>query len=179
MNYKLLTALLLTALVRPVVASTWYVNGVTGSNSNNCTSPTTACKTIKHAISLAASGDSILAGSATYTENLTIGKSLTIIGSGASTTIIDGGGINTVVIISSSSASVTLSKLTIRHGHASSLSVGGGINNKGTLKVNAVKVMGNSACSGAGSVFGRCKLFANLTAFSFTRKETARAELTH
>src|SRR6516225_1460098 len=40
-------------------ATTWYVDGVNGSDSNNCKSPTTACKTIGHAISLASSGDSI------------------------------------------------------------------------------------------------------------------------
>ena len=66
MKYKLLMALLLTAmadaLAPAAVATTWYVNGVTGSNSNNCMSPTAACKTIGHAISLAASGDSIMVG---------------------------------------------------------------------------------------------------------------------
>jgi hypothetical protein len=53
-------------------------------------SSATACKTIGHAISLAHSGDTIMVGSATYTENLTIGISLNVIGSGASTTIVDG-----------------------------------------------------------------------------------------
>jgi hypothetical protein len=55
--------------------------------------PTTACKTIKHAISLASSGDTIMVAAATYTENLTIGISLKVIGSGARTTIVDGGGV--------------------------------------------------------------------------------------
>jgi hypothetical protein len=81
-------------------ASTWYVNGVSGSDSNSCTSPTNACRTIKHSISLATSGNSIIVAPAIYTENLlTIGNSLKVIGSGANTTIVDGGGTNTVIKI--------------------------------------------------------------------------------
>jgi hypothetical protein len=93
MKHKLLSALLfitLTAVSVPAAAArTWYVNGVTGSNTNSCMSPTTACKTIGHAISLAASGDSITVAVATYTENLTIKINLTINGAGAGMTIVD------------------------------------------------------------------------------------------
>jgi hypothetical protein len=125
-------------------ATTWYVNGVNGSDINNCMSSTTACKTIGHAVSLASSGDSIMVAAATYTENLTISKSLTILGSSAPTTIIDGGGVNTVVKISNSAARVTLSQLTIRHGNAQN---GGGIYNSGTLTINHCVVSGNRAGS--------------------------------
>jgi hypothetical protein len=133
------------------------VNGVSGSNSNSCTSPTTACKTIKRAISLALSGDSIRVAAATYTENLTIGFSLNIIGSGASRTIIDGGQTGTVVAISNSSALVTLSKLTIRNGFIASgvgttNSSGGGISNRGTLTVNNSTISGNGAHGGNNSL---------------------------
>ncbi len=149
MRHKFVTSLLLTALSVPlpstaVASTTWYVNGVSGSNTNNCLSSTTACKTIRHAISLAASGDSVIVAAATYTENLTIGKSLSMLGSGATTTIIDGGGVATVVTISSSSALVTLSKFTIRNGNSPSGS-GGGINNSGNLIVNRSTLSGNSA----------------------------------
>ena len=49
-------ALILFAAVPTALASTtWYVNGVSGSNSNNCLSASTPCKTIGHAISIAAS----------------------------------------------------------------------------------------------------------------------------
>jgi hypothetical protein len=46
--------------------------------------------------------------SATYTENLTIGFSLRIIGSGATTTMVDGGGAGRVVTIPNTNASVPL-----------------------------------------------------------------------
>src|SRR5215471_2690787 len=130
MKYKITTTLLLALCVPIASATTWYVNGVSGSNSNNCKSSTTPCKIIGHAISLAASGDTIVVAAATYKENLSIGKSLNIIGSGASAPIIDGRSLGTVVTISNANAHVTLSKLTIRHG------VGGGIANVGTLMVN-------------------------------------------
>jgi hypothetical protein len=74
------------------MATTWYVNGVSGSDRNNCTLPSIACKSIGHAVALASSGDSIVVAPATYTESVTISISLTVIGSGASKTLIDGGG---------------------------------------------------------------------------------------
>ena len=78
-HFSLIVAFLV--LTETALASTtWYVNGVGGSDSNNCTSSTTACKTIGHAISLARSGDSIMVVTATYLENLNIRKALKIRG---------------------------------------------------------------------------------------------------
>ena len=132
-----------------LASTTRYVNAVTGSDSNDCTSPTTACKTIRHAISRSASGDSIRVAAATYTENLTIGISLSIIGSNAATTIIDGGGAARVVTISSTTAHVTLSRLTIRNGHLSNpLPKGAGIYNVGTLNITNSIVTGNTVSAG-------------------------------
>jgi hypothetical protein len=131
------------ALVPTALASSrWYVDGMNGSDKNNCKSPQTACKTIGHTISLASSGDSIRVAPATYRENLTVTFSLNLIGSGANTTIVDGGGIGTVVIISSAAANVALSHVTIRNGLAPS---GGGINNSGTLVLNNNKISRNTA----------------------------------
>jgi hypothetical protein len=130
---------------------TWYVNGIHGSDSNNCQSPRTACRTIGHAISLAGSGDSIKVAAATYTENLTVGVNLKITGASASTTIIDGGGLNTVVTIQSG-VQVSLSKFTIQNGHASQSGSGGGIVNFGTLTMNFSVVSGNTADSSGGGI---------------------------
>ena len=120
----------------------WYVNGVTGIDTNTCQTPATACKTIGHAVSQASSGDSIIVAPDTYPENLTIGFSLNLIGSGASTTIIDGGGRNTVVTIPNTGSIVTLSNLTFQHGSAQS---GGGISNRGILTINSSTISGNTA----------------------------------
>jgi hypothetical protein len=141
-------ALLLAVAPAAFASTTWYVNGVTGSDSNDCKSPTTACKTIGHAISLSSSGDSVMVAAATYKENLTISNDLNVIGSGAKTTIIDGGGAGIVVTIPNTSTHVTLSKLTIQNGLASGGSGfpgGGGINNQGTLTIQNSTISGNSA----------------------------------
>jgi hypothetical protein len=134
-------ALILFAVPAAFASTTLYVNGVSGSNTNNCMSSTTACKTIQRAILLADSYDTIRIAAATYTEHLRIGISLTILGSGAATTIIDGMANGTVVTISNG-LHVTLSRLTIRNGKATS---GGGINNSGTLTLTNSTVSGNWA----------------------------------
>jgi len=140
-----LMALFLTLAPVAMASNTWYVDGVNGNDDNNCKSPQTACKTIGHAISLASSGDAIKVAPATYTENLTISISLKILGADASTTIVDGNEAGTVVTISSSSAVVALSELTIQNGSAQ---YGGGINNSGTLTVKDTTITSNTAYFG-------------------------------
>ena len=133
-------------------STTWYVNGVSGSDSNNCLSATTACKTIGHAISLAAAGDSIRIAAATYSEHLTISISLSLVGSSTATTIIDGGGKGTVVSVSTCTANVVLSRLTIQNGSPS------GISNCGSLQITNSTIRNNfvyrnciSGCFGFGA----------------------------
>src|SRR5579872_1906987 len=165
---SLRTALLsvLSLAVVPIAGASnnWYVDGVTGNDNNSCTTRQTACKTIGHAVSLASSGDSIIVSAATYTENLTIGIDLTVIGAGGSTTIIDGGGAGTVVTIPNANTHVTLSKVEVRNGprgvsNNGTLTIvrstvsgnfGGGIFNNGALTINASAISGNSSGGGGG-----------------------------
>jgi hypothetical protein len=133
-------ALFLVLVPTALASTTWYVNGASGSDSNDCKSAQTACTTIGHAISLASSGDSIIVAAATYTENLTIGISMKILGSGANQTVIDGGGKGRVLNISN--GNVTLFGVTIRNGVAQ---YGAGIFNGGTLSVIASTISGNNA----------------------------------
>jgi hypothetical protein len=153
MRYRLLlsslplVALSLALAPTALASNTWYVDGVHGNDNNSCKSRQHACKTIWHAISLAHSGDSIMVAAATYTENLIIGFSLKVIGSGASATIIDGGRVNSVV---TSRANLTLSRVTIRNGSGG---IGGGVVNEGsssTLTINKSTLSGNLARSGGG-----------------------------
>jgi len=137
----LVLALFLAMAPTTVASSTWYVDGVNGSDSNNCMSSETACKTIGRAISLASSGESIMVAAATYTENLTISFSLNVIGSGAGTTIIDGGRVGRVVTIPHSNVQVNLANVTIRNGLGRAN--GGGIYNSGTLTIIDSVVSGN------------------------------------
>jgi hypothetical protein len=168
MKDKLLTSFLFAAVFlalgsTALATTTWYVNGVNGSNSNNCLSATSGCKTIGHTISLAASGDSIKIAAATYTEHLIIGISLKVIGSGSSRTIIDGRAAGIVVTISSAAATVTLSNVTIRNGYAVN---GGGINNAGTLTINSSTITGNSAHPIGGGIYNSGALKINNSTLS-------------
>jgi len=148
----LILVLLLAIAPAALASTTWYVNGVSGSNSNNCLSASAACKTIGHAISLAASGDTIMVAAATYAEHLTISFNLNLIGSGASTTVINGELAGRVVTISSSIASVTLSMMTIWDGLVGgSVARGGGIFNSGTLTINNCTIAYNQLKGSNGS----------------------------
>lgn len=138
----LLLALFFALAATALASTTWYVDGVHGSNANNCKAPGSACKTIGHAIALASSGDSIMVAAATYTENLTIGISLNVLGAGASTTILDGGGAGTVVTIHNTGTSVILSRMTVRNGQATD---GGGVYNSGNLTITSTTISGNGA----------------------------------
>ena len=138
-------ALMLFAAVPTALASTtWYVNGVSGSDTNNCLSARTACKTIGHAISLAQSGDLISVAAATYKENLSVPFNLTIAGAATTTTIIDGGSAGRVVTISDQNTHVQLSNLTLRNGHAI---YGAGILNYGNLTLSHTTLTGNTVTS--------------------------------
>ena len=151
--------------------TTWYVNGVNGSDSNNCLSSAAACKTIGHALSLSISGDAILVAAAIYKENLVIDKNVSIFGSGTSSTMVDGGGVGTVITTPSATAHVTLSKITIRNGFGpggNGLGGGGGIANIGTLTINKSTVSGNTARGmpgQGGGVLNRGTLTVNASTF--------------
>jgi len=151
---RLALVLFLVSVPMAWASNTWYVNGADGSDKNSCKSRHHACKTIGHAVSLASWGDSILIAAATYPENLIIGVSLSIVGSGPHITTIDGGGANTVLTIPNSDTPVTLSNVTVINGHSVD---GGGIYNLGTLTVWNSIISGNSLgsciltyCHGAG-----------------------------
>jgi hypothetical protein len=162
-NLPFLAVFLVLASTAALASSIWYVDGVNGSDNNNCKTPQTACKTIGHAISLASSGDSIRVAAATYTENLTIGFSLKVIGSGATTTIVDGGGVNTVVAIPNATPRVTLAGVTIRNGSGFD---GGGVSNNGTLTINNSNLFHNSSKRSGGAIFNGGGMTINKTTIS-------------
>ena len=137
----LLLALFLAVVPTALASSKWYVDGVNGSDNNDCKSPQSACKTIGHAISLASPGDSIMIAAAAYTENLKIRFSLSLIGADSKTTFIQGRS-RIVVKIPNRDSNVVLSNVTVRHGGSD---CGGGIYNNGTLAISNSIIADNAA----------------------------------
>ncbi|MBA3946619.1 MAG: right-handed parallel beta-helix repeat-containing protein [Herpetosiphonaceae bacterium] len=93
-------------------ASSWYVSP-TGNDANDCLSAAAPCKTIGAAITKASSGDTINIAAGIYLEHLEIDNTLTLVGAGASSTIIDGGGTSIVLVNGGTS---NISNLAIQNG---------------------------------------------------------------
>ena len=87
---KLLTMMVAAFFGCPLFATTWYVNGTSGSDSYSGKSSAAAKKTIQAAIDASLDGDIILVSAGTYAPIRTGNKRVEIIGEGAERTIIDG-----------------------------------------------------------------------------------------
>jgi hypothetical protein len=121
---------------------------------------------IQGAVNAAQSNDTINAAAGTYKENVVLDKSLTVNGAGQDKTTVDGGQKGSVFTIPSGVAA-TLADMTIQNGKASLVyvpsdpgesyykksSVGGGINNAGTLAVRDCAIIRNTVY--AGTAMGR------------------------
>jgi uncharacterized protein YjdB len=133
------------SLPLPARAATFTVTTLSDAPSHAGTS-------LRDAIAAASSGaDTItfqpgLRGPITLEQGtLTLGKSVTVQGPGAGVITVDG---NNAAAVFTVSAEVTLSGLTIQHGHDGSL--GGGITNLGTLTVTGCTLVSNSGGGGGG-----------------------------
>ena len=112
-------------------ATDYYVS-TSGDNANDCLSPSSACLTVQGAISKTSSGDTINIAAGTYTNanSITVSnQSLSFVGAGAGTTVLDGN--NSVVVFNLSSnlpdafaPTVSISNLSIQNGNSNN---GGGI----------------------------------------------------
>jgi hypothetical protein len=137
-----LTVLMLLSAGLSSAATTWYVS-TTGTDSPSCGTATAPCQTISYALNLAApSGDTIFVGRGGYAGNLTINKSIRLIGSGSNRTIIDGGGKVSVITVGLGQT-VTISGVTVQNGFT--YYCGGGIVNAGLLTLSSIVVTGNTA----------------------------------
>ncbi len=139
------------------VATTWYVNHDTGQDSNDCQTPSTACKTISAAIIKAADGDTIRIAAGIYVENLTIHKSLILIGAGQDRTIVDGNQAGRVLTTDWSGYAISVSGMTLRNGRVTDW-YGGGVYNEATLTLDHVSVLSNTVTGnnrGGGGVHNR------------------------
>lgn len=136
-------ALLSASSVRSAEA-TLYV-GPGGSDSGTCRSVASPCATLLGALAKAAPGDTIRIASGQYTTSATLTQDVTIVGAGATETILATSGGRVFEVATGVTA--TLRDLTITFGAAPR---GGGILNAGTLTIEAAIITRNSAGTGAG-----------------------------
>jgi hypothetical protein len=139
------------------------LNDDDGTHIANCLSPTNTDCTLRDAVAAVGSGGIIqfktgLNGSITLSQGtLVLGKSMTITGPTATAITVDGGGSIGVFVVNASST-VTMSNLTIRHGHNTSSGCGlsgnggAGICNKGALTILNSTIRDNSAMDYGGGL---------------------------
>ncbi len=105
--------------------------------------------TIQGAVDSSLTGSTLNIAAETFTENVEITRSITLVGAGPGLTIVDGQMTDTVFLISDG-ATVSISNLTIQNGDNSS-SEGGGVTNEGsTVTLSNLIVENNKALDGAG-----------------------------
>jgi hypothetical protein len=147
--YSIVVLLLLLTSLAAVpatrAAGDWYV-ATAGADGNDCQTATTACRTIAGALGKSNPGDTINIAGGTYAERLTVNKDVSLVGAGATTTIIDGGAGGGVFTIFT--AQVQIANVTIRNGR--SVGSGGGITNFGTLTLTDSSVSENVTLLGEG-----------------------------
>jgi parallel beta-helix repeat protein len=124
----LLTATIVITVPNNVsAASNWHVNGLTGVDVPAGGTPANPWLTIGYALAQGkvVNDDTILVAAATYSEKLTIGKSISLIGAGYSTTTIDGGGLpksHTIVVTANN---VFIEGFHIKNAHWSGITLQG------------------------------------------------------
>ncbi len=88
LRIKFVFAFVFAAIAHDAVAAQLYV-APTGANAGNCQTLATPCQSVAYALTqAAASGDVINIAAGTFTEELTINKSVSLVGAGATSTII-------------------------------------------------------------------------------------------
>jgi len=140
-------------------------NGLSSTHTSGVNGPKA---TIKNAVSKVATDGTVYIASGTYNENnININKNLALKGADQKSTIVNGANKGRIFIISSS-AKVTISKLTITNGYSNS--AGGAIENQGTLTVNTCKFTKNNVkgtYSDGGAIENKGTLKANSCNFTY------------
>jgi hypothetical protein len=127
--------------------------------------------TLQRRIDAAVPSDVISLESGAYSENLTIRKSITIVGTGTNLTFLSGQGPGPVITILEGSA-VTLTNITIHSGRvwtnqiAQSIYGGAGIHNSGLLTLESCSIISNRSDTVGGAILNYGDLSANRCTFA-------------
>lgn len=148
MNRRL--SLLLMLLVLPLVlaASLLVASQLYAGATDVCPAGCTY-STIQDAVTNGPENTPLTIAAGTYLENVSISRSVILVGAGSGQTIIDGQITNTVVTVDGA-VTVSISGVTIRNGDASGVDGGGLLNEGGTVTLSSSVVENNLAPNGAG-----------------------------
>ena len=142
--------------VKPVrAATTWYVDGATGSDITGTGTLAAPWKTISHAITDVAvlADDTIMVAAGTYNEEVDITKALSIIGAGAATTIIDGTGVPaqlTGLVAITAPGNVLFTGFTVKNAYSSTMN---------GASHNRFEIYASGAISGVTYTISYCNLY--------------------
>lgn len=139
---------LLPALALPLLlmGTLMFVSNIRAGTYHICA--TCTYTTIQAAVDDDTADEMLTIGPGTFSENVTIARSVTLVGAGPDWTIIDGQMTDTVILITNGST-VSISGVTIQNGDAS-LDGGGLLVENGTVSLSDSIVQNNLAPSGAG-----------------------------
>jgi hypothetical protein len=137
---------------------TRYVDGVTGSDTPDCTNSASPCATIRYALDQAGDGDTILVAQGTYTDNLVITKTVTLKGGYESgdwsqqclrrcTTTIDGNQSGRVIEVRTN-----LSETTVIDGFTITNGDGGISIDLSSVAIQNSKIVNNLTTGGGGGI---------------------------
>ena len=150
---SLIASVIVAVLSSAFAATTYYVDGATGNDTNTGTAPDAALKTIAKGVEKAVAGDTVevAAGTYTITSEIAVSKVITIRGADRATTIIDA---NSACRIFNVSAAATIESLTLYRGRGSASKSGSGayFTKAGTLRDCLVNSC--SSPTGGGAVNG-------------------------
>lgn len=145
----------LGSLNTPHAATPLYVNGTSGNDSWDGTSPVYyngtygPMKTIQTAVNAVDTGGTVNVAEGTYNEHVTISKNINLVGINPQTTIIDGTGTGQVINVAAVS-NVNISNFTIKNGYSGD---GAGIYSLATLNVNNCIITSNNATGSGGGIY--------------------------
>lgn len=139
-----------TRPTRAVIINTFVK--ATGNNANSCRVSTKPCQTINAAIQKTSYKGTVFVQPGTYTENVTIDRSLRLVGMGAraTDTTVDGGAASSTIVVDPG-MTAEIDGLQATNGSGATLGVGGGIANFGAkLTLRDDIITGNTNAGGLG-----------------------------
>jgi hypothetical protein len=170
MNRRL--PLLFALLTLPLlVGSLIFANQLYAGTADICLLPSVCTYvSIQDAVSNGPENTPLTIAAGIYTENISISRSVILVGAGAGQTIIDGDAADSVVMVSGA-VNVSISGVTIRNGDATGVDGGGLLNETATVTLSDSVIENNIAPNGAGITNDGTMILDNVTVRNNTADE--------